>query len=155
MDPVKILGYGVIGLGFLLALLAYRLLAKEQAQKKANPLVLRAIYVFMFFSFALTAIGLGSEFIRLQYTLENTSAQKSQFEAETRSKFRNILNYIDRPILESVKACTSGAYGASTNTSDHRGCLAAASSAAGHGKDAERQIGDLKNQIHTAIGSPP
>jgi hypothetical protein len=64
IDAAKILGYGVIGLGFLLALLAYRLLAKEQSKASPNKVVIQSIYRFMVFSFSLCAVGLASEFLR-------------------------------------------------------------------------------------------
>lgn len=47
MDVLKILQIGVIGLGFLLALLSYLLLMKEQKQDKPRPDILKSIYVFM------------------------------------------------------------------------------------------------------------
>jgi hypothetical protein len=62
IDVVKILGYGVLGLGFLLALLAYRLLSKEQGKQTPHPDAFRAIYVFMGFSLALCILGLVSQF---------------------------------------------------------------------------------------------
>jgi hypothetical protein len=62
IDVVKILGYGVLGLGFLLALLAYRLLSKEQGKPTPSTDAFRAIYVFMGFSLALCVLGLVSQF---------------------------------------------------------------------------------------------
>lgn len=62
MDIVKILGYGVSGLGFLLAFLAYRLLSQAQRNPSPSSHVFRAIYVFMAFSFALCILGLASQF---------------------------------------------------------------------------------------------
>src|SRR5260370_25909522 len=53
VDAFKILSYGVLGLGFLLALLAYRLLTKEQGREFVRSEILRAIYVFMVFSLLL------------------------------------------------------------------------------------------------------
>src|SRR5260370_31206547 len=50
MDYAKILSYGAIGLGFLLAILAYRLL-------RAHPGKERPIYVFMGFCIVLVLIG--------------------------------------------------------------------------------------------------
>ena len=72
LDVVKILGYGVLGLGFLLALLAYRLLSKEQGKETPSPDTFRAIYVFMGFSLALCVLGLVSQFFDGQ-----PAAQKS------------------------------------------------------------------------------
>jgi hypothetical protein len=57
LNVVKILGYGVTGLGFLLAYLAYRLLAAEQDKPKPRPSMLVGITLFMLFS--LGVIGLG------------------------------------------------------------------------------------------------
>ncbi|MFQ5770843.1 MAG: hypothetical protein ACE5HX_09925, partial [bacterium] len=72
-NVVEILGYGVIGLGFLLAFLAYRLLGKEQNKDKPRPALIRAIYVFMAFSVVLSLIGFASEF----FEKENTSIEKA------------------------------------------------------------------------------
>ncbi|HWZ84125.1 MAG TPA: hypothetical protein VNW47_15965 [Terriglobales bacterium] len=66
IDVVKILGYGVLGLGFLLALLAYRLLSKEQGRQTPSPDALHGIYVFMGFSLALCILGLVSQFFDRQ-----------------------------------------------------------------------------------------
>lgn len=63
LDVVQILGLGVIGLGFLLALLAYWLLRQEQARENPNPAVLRAIYLFMGFSIVLCLIGIVSQYV--------------------------------------------------------------------------------------------
>jgi hypothetical protein len=54
----EILKYGVIGLGAIMALLAFWLLQGEQ--KKAHPrkLMLRSIYIFMLFSILLVFLGL-------------------------------------------------------------------------------------------------
>ena len=66
IDVVKILGYGVLGLGFLLALLAYHLLSKEQGKQTPRPDAFRAIYVFMGFSLVLCILGLVSQFFDAQ-----------------------------------------------------------------------------------------
>jgi hypothetical protein len=60
----EILGYGVIGLGFLLAVLAYWLLTKEQKKDKVRKPMISAIHVFMGFSVFLCVLGLASEFIK-------------------------------------------------------------------------------------------
>ena len=61
MSVVDILQIGVIGLGFLLAVLAYHLLTKEQKQNPPRGVILNSIYVFMFFSVALCVIGILSQ----------------------------------------------------------------------------------------------
>lgn len=61
INVVDILQIGVIGLGFLLAFLAYYLLTKEQKQEKPRSAILNSIYVFMFFSVVLCIIGFFSQ----------------------------------------------------------------------------------------------
>ncbi|MES9971575.1 MAG: hypothetical protein ABW092_16200 [Candidatus Thiodiazotropha sp.] len=61
MDVLRILQIGVIGLGFLLAVLAYFLLAKEQKQKTPRTDILKSIYVFMSFSLLLCLLGIASQ----------------------------------------------------------------------------------------------
>lgn len=58
LDIAKVLSFGAIGLGFLLALFAYRLLAAEQGRANSRASMLKAVYVFMAFSIVLTLIGL-------------------------------------------------------------------------------------------------
>jgi hypothetical protein len=58
IDVPQILSYGVIGFGFLLAVLAYQLLTREQKKTAPAHSILIAIYVFMAFSIALCLIGL-------------------------------------------------------------------------------------------------
>ena len=67
LNIVEILRIGVIGLGFLLAVLAYRLLTNEQKREEIRPSLIKATYVFMFFSIILSIIGLGSEFLKHQF----------------------------------------------------------------------------------------
>jgi apolipoprotein N-acyltransferase len=64
LDAYNILNYGVIGLGFLLAFLAYRLLGREQQNPEPRRSILVAIHVFMIFSVVLCIIGFGSEYLR-------------------------------------------------------------------------------------------
>ncbi|CAB1057287.1 hypothetical protein D1BOALGB6SA_2026 [Olavius sp. associated proteobacterium Delta 1] len=64
IDPKNILGYGVIGLGFLLAFMAYNLLRKEQSKEQPSRNILRSIYFFMGFSLLVISIGVLSEFIK-------------------------------------------------------------------------------------------
>jgi hypothetical protein len=57
MSITSILGYGAIGLGFLLAYLAYRLLLQEQGTKTPRPEILKAIYLFECFCVVLVVLG--------------------------------------------------------------------------------------------------
>lgn len=66
VDPLsvaaQILSYGVVGLGCVLAILAYRLLSLEQDRVAGpNAEMLRSIYIYMGFSLLIAGIGFGSE----------------------------------------------------------------------------------------------
>jgi len=77
LNIVEILQIGVIGLGFLLALLAYHLLTKEQKQKVPRTNIIRSIYVFMFFSIVLCLIGVFSQ-ARTFYTTNRQNSPSTQ-----------------------------------------------------------------------------
>lgn len=64
LNAFEILSYGVIGLGFLLAVLAYMLLLKEQKLKDPRASMLNAINRFMLFSVFLCSIGIVSEIVK-------------------------------------------------------------------------------------------
>ncbi|HQU32164.1 MAG: hypothetical protein HRU72_05620 [Planctomycetia bacterium] len=80
MDAYRILSYGTVGLGFLLALLAFRLLSGEQKQKSPRVAILRATYAFMAFSLILCVIGLASDLIKptksITQSITNPSAPR-------------------------------------------------------------------------------
>lgn len=61
MNIPEILKYGVIGLGFLLSFLAYRLLSQEQKIEVPRKPILVSIYVFMTFAITLCMIGFFSK----------------------------------------------------------------------------------------------
>lgn len=64
INPAELLGYGAIGLGFMLAVLTYRLLSSEQSRdSEPRKKMLTSIYVFMSFSMTLTALGFVSEYL--------------------------------------------------------------------------------------------
>lgn len=56
----EILKFGIIGLGAIMAILAFWLLRGEQSKRQPRPLMIKSIYVFMGFSFLLTILGLFS-----------------------------------------------------------------------------------------------
>jgi hypothetical protein len=58
VDPYQILSYGVIGLGFLLALLAFWLLKNEQQKRHPSTDMLTAVKGFMIFAILLCVIGI-------------------------------------------------------------------------------------------------
>jgi hypothetical protein len=79
MNVVDILQAGVIGLGFLLALLAYHLLTKEQKQETPRSGIINSIYVFMFFSVVLCVIGIFSQ----TYQSKNDQTNNKTIQQET------------------------------------------------------------------------
>jgi hypothetical protein len=73
----SVLSYGIVGLGFLLAGFAFRLLSREQAKKVPSVQIIRAIYVFEVFCAALILAGLANEFMKneLKWTNDALSAK--------------------------------------------------------------------------------
>ena len=70
---VEILRFGGIGLAFLLAFLAYRLIAKEAAKppEEARPKIVRTIWGFMVLAGVLAVVGVASELIHRSGEREN------------------------------------------------------------------------------------
>lgn len=60
-DIPEILKFGIIGLGTIMAVLAFSLLKREQTRSGERPQMIKAIYVFMAFAIILTLIGLFGE----------------------------------------------------------------------------------------------
>ena len=60
----NLLSYGAIGLGCILAVLAYFLLRNEQDKPEPRKQILKSIYVYMAFSLVLIAFGFGAELYR-------------------------------------------------------------------------------------------
>lgn len=58
---IEALKYGLIGLGFLLALLSFWLLTSEQRKSQPRTRMLRSIYIFMGFSLLVLGFGLFAE----------------------------------------------------------------------------------------------
>ncbi|UUF16718.1 MULTISPECIES: hypothetical protein [Flavobacterium] len=69
LDIVEILKIGSIGLGFLLALMSYQLIKREQVKEEPNALFLKSAQIFMFFSIIIMALGIFSEFIKTKTSL--------------------------------------------------------------------------------------
>jgi len=74
MNIIDILRLGAIGLGFLLAVLAYRLLQKEQAITAPRESILNLIKTYMFFSAFLVITSSITEIIKI--TLDKKSIEK-------------------------------------------------------------------------------
>ena len=80
LDVVRILGLGVMGFGFLLAFLAYRLLGKIQLRPNPNSSVVRSIYFFMGFSIVLCGIGLASQLFDQRRSLEQSEKERNELQ---------------------------------------------------------------------------
>lgn len=60
-NPLSVLSYGAIGLGFLLAFLSYQLLSAEQERDHPRQSLIHAIYSFMVFAAFIVVIGFAHE----------------------------------------------------------------------------------------------
>lgn len=67
LDVVQILHLSAIDLGFLLALMSYRLLAKEQATKVPRADILNAIKMYMGFAVILVVLATAGEIAKLAF----------------------------------------------------------------------------------------
>jgi len=65
VNILEILRLGAVGLVFLLAALAFRLLLKEQAREHPREPILRSVRVFMFFAVVLAVIGTTPELLSI------------------------------------------------------------------------------------------
>ena len=109
------LAYGAIGLGLALAVLAFRLLSKEQERPGATraPL-LRATYVFMAFALALAAGGFVSEYLKsdaaqigsVRTELEKTTSELQALRAK-HQEMRENLN-VSRTVMRSLMDLKQG-----------------------------------------------
>lgn len=102
-DVVKILGYGVIGLGFLLAFFAFRLLSKTQSQPNPNRSVLRSIYFYMVFSIVLCGIGFASQVFDQRRSQEQCEKELNELKAtfgvfvKSRERLSKLSGKIEEP----------------------------------------------------------
>jgi len=103
LDFYKILSYGAIGLGSILAFLAYQLLRNEQAMKQPRTRMLTSIYVFMVFSLALSTIGFATEYAK-DKEIAQIKEQRAIDEARNREVAESlsvVLNQKEVAALES------------------------------------------------------
>jgi len=92
-DVVEILRLGVIGLGFLLAMMAYRLLSQTMKQENVPSARYWAISGFMLFALAMSAIGLFSQFAQTGASpitggIDQTEVQRDERAPEVRLQLR-------------------------------------------------------------------
>jgi hypothetical protein len=71
LDFSKLLSFGAIGFGCILALLAFSLLWAEQRKDQPRTQLLAAIYVFMVFALLLTGAGFIAEHLSLKTRIDD------------------------------------------------------------------------------------
>lgn len=98
LNVYEILGYGVIGLGFLLAFLAFTLLTREQKREAPRGTILAAIYIFMVFSLALCLIG----FVADTQKSENGSSANQQQIDSLRQELTHRLSAADLAVISDT-----------------------------------------------------
>ncbi len=103
ISVVKVLQIGVIGLGFLLAVLAYNLLTKEQKQSNPRSDILKSVYVFMSFSVVLCIIGIISQLFDIKDGNTNLSPARS-----SPDKTNVLYNYFPYSSSDSTRFCNNG-----------------------------------------------
>ena len=72
MDIIEILKLGLPGLVFLLSLLSYRLLTKEQDKKSPSQLILRSIRQYMYLNIFLAVLTVSGSLIENEFFADST-----------------------------------------------------------------------------------
>jgi hypothetical protein len=90
----SLLAYGAIGLGCILAVLAYFLLRREQDQQKPRKQILTSVYVFMAFSLVLTCLGFGAELWKDSASRNSKSGQRITEVQGELTNMRNIMKVL-------------------------------------------------------------
>ncbi len=109
MNIVEILRLGAVGLVFLLAALAFRLLLKEQAREHPRELILRSVRTFMIFAVILALIGTSPEVLPLlvgsrQTAGKTENAAKTPGDAVSRlSGVSVMIAYLPSRLSDAVK----------------------------------------------------
>lgn len=98
------LKYGALGFGFLLALLTYLLLRKEQHLPRPRPSMLKAINRFMAFSLILAFVGFISEGIIKVYP-ELLGARRTELSDSQRSELRALIDESHTVARGDIKGC--------------------------------------------------
>jgi hypothetical protein len=96
--PIDALKYGLIGLGFLLALLSFLLLQNEQRRNPPRKVIFRQIYSFMAFSLCLMGFGL---FGQSYSALSSSSGADSSLDAAYEGDWNFELRILIMPLLAS------------------------------------------------------
>jgi hypothetical protein len=117
---VNYLAYGAVGLALALAVLAFRLPSLEQKTARPRAPILRAIYVYLGFAFALALSGFAFEYFKPPSTpsereavLQNKlieaerSVERLQFAANEASSVLTVLNQTRDRTLTRLEAALS------------------------------------------------
>jgi TolA-binding protein len=101
----SLLAYGAIGLGCILAVLAYFLLRKEQDQPKPRKQVLTSVYVFMAFSLTLTCLGFGAELWKDSASRDSktTSAKVTELKGEIEKRNKSLTELQQKHVQSAQK----------------------------------------------------
>lgn len=76
INAVEILKLGAIGLGFLLAVLSFLIINKEQRKKNPSGLILKITQTFMVFSISMVILSIVSEFLMVKPELSMNLGEK-------------------------------------------------------------------------------
>jgi hypothetical protein len=77
MDIVEILKIGLPGLVFLLSLLSYQLLSKEQQKPKPSATILRSIKQFMYINIFLALLTASAPLVTLSFSPETSASSET------------------------------------------------------------------------------
>ena len=127
MDIVQILKLGLPGLVFLLSLLSYRLLTKEQDKKSPSQLILKSIKQYMYLNIFLAVLTVSGSYIEDKFFSNSTvfnikaktggkqlSAGEAAVCSNARYADRHLLlkdsstDYVIQVEAKSVIPCTNG-----------------------------------------------
>lgn len=99
INAIEFIKYGVIGLGFLLAVLSYMLLVKEQKNEHPRKSMLYSIGVFMAFSLMICSIGLISELIKRNGVPSIVEVTKAESQVVNCNSIEDVLLDYDKRIF--------------------------------------------------------
>ena len=157
-NVVQILNLGAIGLGFLLAAMAYQLLRVEQRVATPRPSVLKATYVYMGFALTLTIVGFISEYLR-QSTTDAVSSRDATIahlrtettaKAEELQKLQERLTTVDHSLSE-LRERVIGVHGSLTVAQAGRGAAIEGLSEDAANNPAIRQVRAQLMGIHSSL----
>jgi hypothetical protein len=142
MERLQLIGalrYGAIGLGFVLAVLSYRLLRREQDRDVPNAPAFTAIYIYMLFSLLLAVVGFAAEYAKNQHQGAQDAADLRRQLTEARNQIAakdELLNAV--PVAVDPQPAASAGAGALSGEWD----FAISATAGVNAEGIKRQISD-------------